>query len=95
MLERLHGLLGRHTLCAVLGLPVRTIESWRSGRRVPDGAGIRVIWLTWCLLLHPERLQTVFDVATWGRFRISRAAHPVVRTAENSFLSVAVPDYEI
>lgn len=30
----------------------------------------RVIRLHWCLFLHPELIQTAFDVATWGRFRV-------------------------
>jgi len=91
MLERLYGFLGRETLCAVLGLPVQTVRDWRSGRRVPSGAGYRAIWLTWCMCFHPERLATLHDIATWGRFRVERRLGPGVRS-----LGIApAADYQI
>jgi hypothetical protein len=42
---------------------------WREGRRLSSGSSRRLIWLTWALCLHPERLKTDFDLVTWGRFR--------------------------
>ncbi len=66
MVRELHGLLGAK-LPAVLGIPVRTVELWRSGRCMP-GISVRLVWLLWALLLHPERCATVADLITWGRF---------------------------
>ena len=72
MLEELWRLLGRPSLCAALGLPIYTVESWRCGWRDPSGPGRRTIWLVWCLLLHPERLQSLDDLMTWGRLKVER-----------------------
>lgn len=66
-LERAFG--GEHGVCALLCVPVMTLRAWRGGLRVPTASAKRAVWLTWALLLHPERIQTVFDLQTWGRFR--------------------------
>jgi hypothetical protein len=71
MVEHLQRLLGRHGLCAALGVPWRTVLGWLAGK-VPSAGAMRAIWLTWCLLFHPERLTSLHDIVTWGRFRIER-----------------------
>ena len=58
----------RREFGAVLGVSSRTIRAWEAGENASDGAR-RAVWLTWALIFHPARLQTVFDLATWGRFR--------------------------
>jgi hypothetical protein len=76
MLHALRVLVGRSELPALLGFPVVTVRKWESGQRIPDRAGRRAVWLTWCLLLHPDRISTAFDLATWGRFRAERRPDP-------------------
>jgi hypothetical protein len=46
----------------------------------PNFAARRAIWLVWCLCLHPERLESLEDLVTWGRFHAER--RPVQRPAE-------------
>jgi hypothetical protein len=77
MAEALHQRLGRHGVSAVLGVPWRTLLGWRDGK-VPSAVAMRTIWLIWCLVLHPERLRSLFDIATWGQFQEERReARPV------------------
>lgn len=80
----------RRELGAVLGVPQRTLSAWRRGEGPSDGAR-RAIWLTWALIFHPSRVQTVFDLATWGRFR---PAEEPRRPARDDFGAV-VQDWEI
>jgi hypothetical protein len=74
MLADLQRRLGCAGLALVLAVPVMTLRRWQSGRGTPTAAGIRAIWLLWCLVLHPDRLRSVLSVATWGRFEEQRAA---------------------
>lgn len=76
MLSDLRRLVGSHSLPELLGLPVQTVVSWQNGQRLPASHGRRLVWLTWALLLHPDRIGTAFDLATWGRFRAERRAVP-------------------
>lgn len=55
---------------SLLGLSRSTVTCWRRGERVPAAPSLRAIWFAWCLLRHPERLQTEFDLLTWGRFAV-------------------------
>ena len=73
----------------LLGVPFRTVEHWQNGFRNPSDAARRMVWLVWCLVLHPSRLQTVFDLATWGRFR--RERQPRRRSARQSFRQFIPP----
>ena len=73
MLRELSRLVGHAEMSAFLGVPGLTLRRWKSGK-APSAAARRLVWLLWCLFLHPERLQTAFDVATWGRFRVERRA---------------------
>jgi len=58
-----------HDLATLLGVPVLTLRGWRKGKNGPCAASRKTVWLTWCLLLHPEKVKTIFDLATWGRFQ--------------------------
>jgi hypothetical protein len=75
MLSSLQHYFGERTACVLLGVPVLTYRRWISRGGLPS-SGVRVVWLTWCLTLHPERLQSLFDMATWGRFRVERQEAP-------------------
>ncbi len=75
MLAELYAAIGnRRGLSYVTGIPALTLDDWRYGRRTPDTAGKRVVWLLWAMLLHPERCRTLTDLASWGRFRTPMAA---------------------
>jgi hypothetical protein len=65
----------------LLGVPGRTAEAWLQGRFLTAYTSRRLIWLHWCLLLHPERIQTAFDLATWGRFRVVNLPHKPVASS--------------
>jgi hypothetical protein len=74
MVAALVSRLGRHDAAAVLGVPMLTLNGWRDRLKSPSMPARRAIWLVWCLTLHPERLTSLFDVITWGRFRVERRA---------------------
>jgi hypothetical protein len=73
MLTDLLGLFGWVGIVSVLGVSRRSLVDWVRGQ-APSDAARRAIWLVWCLTLHPDRLQSVFDLCTWGRFRQSPAS---------------------
>jgi hypothetical protein len=60
--------LGYYEVSTVLGLPLCTLDSYKSGRRKPPASARKLVWLVHQLVLHPGRLQTVQDLMTWGRF---------------------------
>lgn len=71
MLRDLSAGLGRDGCAVVLGVSGITIRSWlRVGKF--SAVSKRMIWLTWCLVFHPDRLQSIGELVTWGRFRIER-----------------------
>ena len=76
MVIELRDKFGTIEVSRLLGVPGRTCESWLQGRYLEKVTARRVIWLHWCLLLHPERIQTAFDLATWGRFRVVNVPRP-------------------
>ena len=55
-------------LANLLGVPCMTLAKWRM-KAPPSWSARRLVWLTWTLLLHPERLRTLFDLVTWSRFQ--------------------------
>ena len=69
--------LGRRDACACLGVSALTVNAWRERRRTPSAAARRCIWFLWCLLFHPDRLQALEDLATWGRLKERRGVEPV------------------
>lgn len=64
---------GTNRLSRMAGIPARTLVAWRDRGRVPSEPARRCVWLLWALLLHPERCRTLYDVATWGRYRVKPA----------------------
>jgi len=65
---------GSHrTLAAIIGVPGITLAQWKQGRGF-TACSARAIWFAWCILLHPDRLGSVVDLITWGRFRVKLPA---------------------
>ena len=60
---------GVQPLCDLLGLPRMTVESWVNGRRNPSDPARKLVWVMWCLTLHPEMMRSAFDIVTWGKFQ--------------------------
>ena len=50
------------------GIAQRTMTSWINGGRKPPPASARAVWLCWCLVCRPGAIQTIYDLATSGRF---------------------------
>lgn len=69
LIERLGGTVQARNAMGVSGV---TLRHWLRGSREPSDAGKRVIWLTWALLLHPERCRTLHHMITWGRYATRR-----------------------
>lgn len=92
MLRGLRAVFPELELCAVLGVSSRTVDSWRRGQHLSDGAR-RAVWLTWALILHPSRVRTVFDLATWGRFRKER--RPLRPRSRSASFGAVVQDWSI
>lgn len=59
-----------------LGVCRGVCESWLWGLRNPTDGAIKAIWMVWAACYHPEQISTVFDVATWGKFRSGSARQP-------------------
>jgi len=74
----------------LLGITAMTFQSWWYCQAKPSDAARRAVWLTWVLVLHPERIRSLFDILTWGRF--STAPKPQRKA---SFATVAHEDYSI
>jgi hypothetical protein len=72
MLGSLDRVFGSRNLCSLLGVSKRTLASWLERRFYPSAAAVRCIWFLHCLALRSERLQSLFDILTWGRFRVER-----------------------
>jgi plasmid stabilization system protein ParE len=53
----------------LLGASRGVLRGWLYGDPPRHRATRRGIWSVWAMILHPEVIQTAFDVVTWGRFR--------------------------
>lgn len=93
MIDDLQRVFPGAQLANVLGVAHCTLYAWKAQLNEPSDAARRMIWLVWCLVLHPARLQTVFDITTWGRFRRERPARQ--RSARQSFAQVVADDWSI
>jgi hypothetical protein len=72
MVHDLIARLGRSGAGCVLGIPKLTLDHWLNGYCRPSAAATRAVWLTWIIVLHPDRVRCVGDIITWGRFKIER-----------------------
>ena len=71
MLAELAGVMGWRGVASVLGISIRTLDSWRKGENGPSAGARKLVWLVWTLVFHPEKLRSLFDVATWGKFVVA------------------------
>ena len=88
MLAQIYKAMGRQGCCALLGVNVMSLRGWLTSYAVPTATSRRCIWLVWCLLFHPERLATIEDVVTWGRFHERRKSAVKVPRCEWSDWSI-------
>ena|ERR1035441_1674103 len=65
-LERRFG--GERAAAEIIGPSVITVRAWKRRRKMSVPSR-RLVWLIWALTLHPERIQSVHDLVTWGRLR--------------------------
>ena len=65
-LERRFG--GERAAAEIIGPSVITVRAWKRRRKMSVPSR-RLVWLIWALTLHPERIQSVDDLVTWGRLR--------------------------
>lgn len=72
MLRELEVVYGRRSLGSVLGVCGMTARAWldHGANSLPAR---RVVWLTWTMLLHPDKLRSGWDWVTWGRFADNKA----------------------
>lgn len=94
MLAQLGQVFPGRDLASVLGISILTLDGWRKRKNGPCAASRKLVWLLWALILHPGRVQTVFDLVTWGRFRVDRRRLGV-RSSRRSFGSLVPPEWEI
>jgi hypothetical protein len=59
---------GERAAAEVLGPSVITVRAWKRRRKMSVPSR-RLVWLIWALTLHPEQVQSVDDLLTWGRLR--------------------------
>ena len=69
MLRRLRSYFGDHSAACLCGVPVFTFRQWCSRGSIRPAAAVRCVWLVYALTLRPEIVTTLFDIATWGRYR--------------------------
>ena len=65
-LEREFG--GERAAAEIIGPSIITVRAWKRRRRMSVPSR-RLVWLVWAMVLHPEQIQSVNDLVTWGRFR--------------------------
>jgi hypothetical protein len=74
MVQRLQDRFGEKTTADLLGVSALTLRDWTTGRWRPCAASPKCIWLVYNLIFCPEKLGTLLNVATWGRFAVVREA---------------------
>lgn len=88
MLRQLHGKLGTaEDVALMLRVPVMTVRHWEGSYGSFSEAAKSLIHLAWLLLLHPDKIGTMFDLMTWGRF--APIATRPARKPRQSFASIA------
>lgn len=44
------------------------MNSWFNGKRSPSAASAKAVFIFWAMICRPGEIETVFDLATCGRF---------------------------
>lgn len=57
----------RKMMSAFLGVLPVTLRKWEAGKRNPNAAARRLIWIVCTLAESPESLKTGLDFANWGK----------------------------
>lgn len=70
LLLHLQRVYGEKSCLLLLGVPCLTFRGWRDGKTKFPASAVRAVWLIHALCLRPDRVQSLFDLATWGRFRV-------------------------
>lgn len=68
MLLRLVRKLGIPSTCALLSVEKFTLAQWIGKTPLFKARDRRLIWITHTLVFEPEKLRSLFDVITCGRF---------------------------
>ena len=68
MLLRLVRKLGIVSTCALLSVEKRVLAGWIGREYFYKPRDRRLIWVTHTLVFEPEKLRSLFDVITCGRF---------------------------
>lgn len=77
----------------LLNVSSTTLETWCRGCQKPGASESRLIWLVYCSLFEPEKVESVFHILTWGRFATDRKCQMLrrERTARGRFASEKPP----
>jgi len=77
MLEELRSALGNwDNVADALGTHHGTICTWMfASNRGITNTSAQLVWLTWALICRPGQVNTVFDLATCGRYTESAGPH--------------------
>lgn len=68
LLLRMKARLGPCHARRVLNVSGTTLSKWCTGKGSPGPPERRLIWLVYCALFEPEKVESVFHILTWGRF---------------------------
>lgn len=69
---------GRPSVSMLLGVPGRDLRSWQE-KGVRSMVARRLVWVTWSMFRRPDRIATIWDWVTWGRFADNRRVKRAVK----------------
>jgi hypothetical protein len=76
MCRELERRFGTEATVALLAISRLNLKRYIKRRTGTPASSRRLIWLTHTLVFHPERVRTLFDLATWGAFYEGRKDRP-------------------
>lgn len=69
LLSELYQRVGINGTCALLSVPEWKARGWIAGERwAMYPVERKAIWLVWSMIVEPQNLRSLFDVATFGRY---------------------------
>jgi hypothetical protein len=81
-LERAYGFKG---MCRLLAIPAVTIGVWKRGKK-PSHAARKCVWLLWCITMHPKKIESLWDIASWGLFQKPSPPNTSINMANMSLM---------